>query len=198
MTFTTNSNDIKPMFSLISFVVMVELCLFTARAFQGICSRQQALFNGTPDRIVDFISSWVQQLPTFRGGEGRFFSGLYVLVAFAALFAFISLFVFFMPSFPFLRGLLPPPFICFAFFGLRKVLTVFSCTWFTRSSVAIFFIFVSIKIIKRFNFLTVAASFCYSWLRHGFFLCSKTVFRAAQTQYLFGSLNCTIPWRICQ
>ena len=69
-----------------------------------------------------------------------------------------------------------------ATFALKIVFTAILTMWFT----AIFCSGIPEKFSNRFGLFALSASFCYDWIRHGFFLLKKSCLKPLQTQYLCG------------
>ncbi len=177
MTFNAHGNHIEPVFWLVAFIVMVFLCLLATLTKKAVRARhfatRNSVINTTTCCKFLFISLVSCSLPLFAFGSAPAF-----MVAYTVCFGLPIGFCIFPHIF----------FVVWPCFSARFTTVV--------KTVGITAIFVKLRNV--FYFFAVAASFCYNWFRHGFFLFKKLCLRAVQTQYLFGSLYITNSCTFCQ
>lgn len=186
MARNTNRNNIKPMLTGISLMVMILFCLFATRAFINM----GWLHFTQGDRVA-------------YSAAGLTFLAVFNIISFATLFVFFRFQVFLAGSF--LRGLtfftLPKSFtfLSFAIFShicklifLRLIsFAVCFATILTMIPKTIPRVLILVKFRKVLDYFAFRASFCYGLIRHGFFLHEKLCLEPLQAQYLCGSLYYT-------
>ncbi len=178
MTRNTDSNNIKPMFFGIAFIVMVMFCLIATQACQSFGTRQflkpnsfiQSLTGGNSLGVPKFITERIPKVSNFA------FFGL--LIAFLAGFTLITLSVSLMGSFVFL---------CLAILLLTEAVAIFAPVPITIIRAIIF-----VKFRDGFNLIASRACFCSTWFSHLVLPFSKNyLVRAGQgLQSLLGSFHC--------
>lgn len=183
MTFCTGRNNVKPTFRLVTFVVVVMLCLGGAiMALQSVRAGQFARYNSIIHGISGFGVFRMSNTMVFITGS-------------------LSSFTFLASSITFNRGF---PFFCcsetsrmFAtYFFAPLCLVIFfrisRTARFAFTEVSIFHPFINVKFRERLDFFAFGTSFGYDLLRHNqllnSWLCSEPNTRPILVS---GSLYCT-------
>lgn len=176
--------------------MMVFLCLFATGAFEAIRAWQSTGPYGSSNRIRGFSFFRVFSFAIKASAITCNFASIALEVGFAAFalsvnsqvsflvsLTFFGLTVGFFSSLAFIAlfvSLLASPAIFALLIGCLTTLALRMQPVFGRTVFAEFRDF--------FNFLAFRASFCFNYLRHGFFLIKKLCSEPLQTQYLCGSL----------
>ena len=158
MTSFTNWDNIKLVFTFVSFMMVIFLCYCKAKITHQRFRRNKFSYSdGVFDRIFCFNLFWMAGFVLFF-----IFSSL--------LFAFIRLFISFSPTL-----------ICFfARFCAIRFSVIFSPALFAT-------IISRAKLRKWLNFFALRTSFCYDLLRHGFFLVKKLCLEPVAAHTAVGS-----------
>ncbi len=177
MTDTTNRNYVKPVFRLVT-VMVVMLGLFATRAFESFNCRYFTRPCGNSDSVFGFKS--------FR----EFFRPVFSITS-SRLFAFLAFSIHPRPCFAFfcsgIRQLVIFVFVCFvilfntvfAMFGL----SVLSNTTLTPGLSTTSYSTISAKLGDGFNLLALRTLFYYDFIRHGF-LQTENCVRAVTRPFL--------------
>lgn len=183
MTFNAYRNNVKPMFSGISVMVMPFLSLLWAiMAFKGVCARQFSRLHSVSYGITSFIST-----------------GTVIAIPFLCVFMFnclsisrLALAIFFGLPIP-LIGFFMSRFSLWAI-GVSFLdslslwrLSVCFMAYFTVFAIAILFGSILKKIRKGLAFFAMRTRFYSHWFRHNQFLNSWFCFEPLQTRRLCGS-----------
>lgn len=183
MTFDTYRNNVKPMLSSISFVMMVFLgLLWAVMTLEGICLRYFSCLHG--------IAYCIMSLIPIR---------MIVAIPFLCVFM-LNCFSIFRLTLPVFFGLpvsLVGPFMpCLAFWTVgisffnNLAVGRFSIRFMAYLAIAgmtIFFRSILVKFRQRLVFFAMGTWFWYSWFSHNQFLNNWLCFEPLQTQYLCGS-----------
>ncbi len=201
MTLLTNRFNIKPAFWLVT-MMMVLFCLLTARALQGIWTRYSVMADSMCDSIFCLNPFRKFCVIPKRAAFLSSFISISSTIAFTMSFTLFALLILALSSLKFFA--LPMTFLGnFTFFCLIMAfvcsLTLFAlsvslCANLASPIKTIFRPTVFAKLRSWLIFLALAASFCFSYFRHGFFLFKKLCFEPLQTQYLCGSLYYNNSW----
>ncbi len=176
MAFYTQRNDVEPVVLFIALMVMILLCgnflafitLKTRRSWEF--SANNSIVNSIFCLSFVFVVMAVFSVALFPGSTFR--KVLIVLFAFCAVAKF---------GFPL-------SFQVFAVFAVGMTFVIFLVAFSAISLEAKGSRRILIECRKRFFGLASRASFCYSELRHGFFLVKKLCLEPLQAQYLCGSI----------
>ena len=173
MTRNTNSNNIKPMFLGIAFVMMVLLCLITTGAFENCDTWNFACFNSIVYGTICFHAFWITLILS------KIFSLAFSFTLFALHIALASYFAFF----SFVITLINGSVNFFAFFALliafHAILAMITITIFLS---AIF-----MKFRNWFDLFASRTSFCYDCVIHRLFLNKRLCLGHLQANPVFGS-----------
>ena len=176
MTFNALRDNIEPMLSGITFMVMVFLCLLVTTTRQRGRAGQFSGFSGMIDSLSrtnsNTMAIFISNISLFP----------YYLVIFAISVAFCRCLTS-LAHFVSTRDSL-------SFVGLKIPTIRGGMASFALALDAIFSSAIFTKRRSMFNFLASTALLCYGWLRHVFFLFKKSCLESAMARTIAGSLHC--------
>ncbi len=173
MTTSTKRNNVKPMFTGISFVMVVFLCLFAAWTIQTVRLREFSGLYTIHDGVSGLHPVWISCFVSFTDSFCfRRFSKI-LLTAIMSNFVFVASLVSSSGG--------------TAFFALVITITYNFAAIYTMILESVLCCAILIKFRNGLGLLALRASFCYDCLRHGFFSVKKLCSEPLQTQYLCGS-----------
>ncbi len=173
MTSSANRNNIEPMFGFMALIMVVVLCLLSARTYHSFYQFYFSCQNSIMYSIYCFVILRKTLFPPFVAsiiGNHTFFA---LMIAFFSGFSFFAFLISTSGGFIF--------WFLVKFFYAR----------FTVTAKAIEITFVFVELGSWMKFLASRTLFCYDCFRHGFFLIKKLCLEPLQTQYLCGSLYST-------
>ena len=193
MTFSTNSNHVKPMSRFITGVVIL-LCLFIAiMTFKVFCFRYFAISNSITYSNSRPVAFRIANAMAFMSDSLSDFTFLALTITFSSSFAFFALFIKFSSSFIFFCLAIMSfsflmsnfPFFCLGIFLVLFLFTVFTIILMTVRLSPIF-----VKLRKRLNLLASTTVFCLNNLSHNVLSLQKNVLVRAEYWYVpaIGSL----------
>jgi len=161
MTRDTDRHNIQPKLFVVAFMMMILFCAFSARALQGISTRQLARFNGPLYSIFSFYAFRASNIITLFGFFVCFFTFPALVVTFLGIFVFLCLPMAFVGSFT----------LC----GMSILSLIVRMASLAFNLISIFRSTVFIKFKGGFDLFTNITSFCYNWFSHNVLSLQKNV-----------------------